>query len=277
MLKKKSFKIILIVFLLIAAVLSIMFVPKAFKTIDNSFSIMSHTKKAPVMVAHRGFSSVYPENTMLAFEGAIEYGFDGMECDIHTTKDGEWMIIHDDTVDKMTDGTGEVESFTADEIKKLTIDNGKGIEKYSELKVPAFGEYLELCEKYDIMPVIEIKKCDEKYLPSLKKMIDECEFKKAPVFISFNRDYLEGYRELDKDVSMLLLATQPTKDDVQWCIDNNAGLNFHFAHYAKCFGAISLAKKNDIQLAAWTVDNPVYEDVMVLCGVDIITTNKLVP
>lgn len=275
--KKKASKILLVLFSLAAVVLSIMFVPKAFRTIDNSLSVMSHTEKAPLMVAHRGFSSVYPENTMPAFEGAVEYGFDGMECDIHTTKDGEWVIIHDDTVDKMTDGEGNVEDFTFEEIEKLTIDKGHGIENYKQLKIPTFTEYLELCEKHDIIPVIEIKKCDVRLLPSLKKMIDETKFKKEPVFISFNKEYLEKYRELDERVDMFLLATRPDKEDVQWCIDNNAGLNFSHTHLAECFGAISLAKKNNIRLAAWTVDNTIYEDVMVLFGVEIITTNKLVP
>ena len=277
MLKKKILKVLLTVFLLLAAVASIIFVPKTFETIDNSFSVMSHTKKAPAMLAHRGFSGVYPQNTIPAFEGAIEYGFDGMECDIHTTKDGEWVVIHDDTVDKMTDGEGDVDSFTFKEIRELTIDAGNGIENYKDLKVPAFSEYLELCEKNEIVPVIEIKKCDEKYLPALKKMIDEAELKKEPVIISFNRDYLEKYRKLDKDVSMYLVATRPTKDDAQWCIDHNAGLDFHFAYYAICMDAIRLAKKNDVKLASWTIDNPVYEDVMVLMGVETITTNKLVP
>ena len=275
--KKKALKILLIFFLLIVAILAVIFVPKTFSTIDNSFSVMSHTEKAPLMVAHRGFSAIYPENTIPAFEGAIENGFDGMECDIHTTKDGEWVIIHDDTVDKMTDGEGEVESFTLKELQKLNIDGGHGIENYKNLKIPTFKQYLELCEKYDIIPVIEIKKCDVKLLGSLKKLMDKTKFKKEPVFISFNREYLEKYRELDKDVSMFLLATQPNKDDVQWCIENNTGLNFCYAYLGKCIGAISLAKKNNIRLAAWTVDNPIYEDVMVLCGVEIITTNKLVP
>lgn len=278
MLKKKSFKVVLLVlFLLVISTLSIVFVPDFFDTIDNSFSIMSHTDKAPKLVAHRGLSSVYPQNTIPAFEGAIEYGFDGMECDIHTTKDGKWVIIHDETVEKMTDGEGAVADMTSEQIQSLTIDYGNGIENYKELKMPTFEEYLSLCEKHDIIPVIELKNCDEKYLPDLKEMIDSCKFIKEPVLISFNRDYLDAYREMDGEINMMLLATTPTKEDVQWCIDNNAGLNFNFASLIKCIGAVGMARENGVTLAAWTVDSPVYEDVMVLFGVEYITTNKLLP
>ncbi len=277
MLKKKWVKILLVIFVLILALLSIVFLPGKFPTINNSVSISSHTKKAPLMVAHRGLSGIYPQNTLPAFQAAVDYGFDGAECDIHTTKDGKWVIIHDDTVDAMTNGTGDVEGFTFEEIRKLQIDAGNGIENYPDLIIPTFEEYLEICSNADIMPVIEIKKCDEKYLFELKEIIDSYTFKKAPVLISFTRQYLQKYRELDSEIGMMLLASSPTEDDVNWCVEYNAALNFHFFSLAKCYKAISLAKKNDITLAAWTVDNPVYEDVLVLFGVEIITTNKLLP
>ena len=278
MLKKRAVKILIILFaVMIIGTVAIVAGPKLFKTINNSVAISSHTDKAPLMVAHRGLSSVFPQNTVPAFEGAVEYGFDGVECDIHTTKDGKWVIIHDDTVDKMTDGTGNVADFTLKELRNLTIDFGNGIENYESLKMPTLEEYLEVCENADIIPVIEIKKCEEKYLESLKEMLGNYKFRKAPVLISFERSYLEVYRELDSEIEMLLLATEPTTQDVQWCIDHKAGLNFHFANLAKCISAISMAKSNNIKLAAWTVDNPVYEDVMVLFGVEIITTNKLLP
>lgn len=58
--------------------------------------------------AHRGFSGKYPENTMLAFEKAVEIGADGAELDVQLTKDGEVVIIHDETIDRTTDGKGYV-------------------------------------------------------------------------------------------------------------------------------------------------------------------------
>ncbi len=62
--------------------------------------------------AHRGFSGKYPENTMLAFEKAVEAGADGIELDVQLTKDGEIVIIHDETIDRTTDGKGFVADYT---------------------------------------------------------------------------------------------------------------------------------------------------------------------
>lgn len=64
--------------------------------------------KTMLNIAHRGFRSRYPENTMLAFRKAVEAGCDGIEFDVHLSKDGEAIIIHDETVDRTTDGTGLV-------------------------------------------------------------------------------------------------------------------------------------------------------------------------
>ena len=73
--------------------------------------------------AHRGFSGKYPENTMLAFEKAVEIGVDGIELDVHLTKDNELVIIHDEDIKRTTNGEGLVKDMTLEELKKLfTID-----------------------------------------------------------------------------------------------------------------------------------------------------------
>ena len=68
--------------------------------------------------AHRGFSGKYPENTMLAFQKAIEVGADGIELDVQLTKNGEVVIIHDETIDRTTDGKGYVVDYTYEELSK---------------------------------------------------------------------------------------------------------------------------------------------------------------
>ena len=69
--------------------------------------------------AHRGFSGKYPENTMLAFRKALEAGADGIELDVQLTKDGQVVIIHDEKVDRTTNGTGNVRDYTLEELRKL--------------------------------------------------------------------------------------------------------------------------------------------------------------
>ena len=75
-------------------------------------------------IAHRGFKGAYPENTMLAYEKAVETGADGIEFDVHLTKDGELVIIHDETLERTTDGKGLVKDKTLYELKKLNASKG---------------------------------------------------------------------------------------------------------------------------------------------------------
>lgn len=257
--------------------LLIIVAPMTAKTIDNSFSISAHTKKAPIMVAHRGLSSLAPQNSLPAFELSAEYGFDGCEFDVHTTKDGKWVVIHDDTVDAMTNGEGNVADFTFEEIRALTLDSGNGIENYEGLTVPTLEEALEICVKGNVFPVIEIKSCDVKYLPELKETVDSFDLGEKAVLISFEREYLEKYRELDGDMQMLLLTAAVTDEDIDWCISHKAGINFFYANLYKSAPALKLAREKGIKIGVWTVDNTVFEDIMVLFGAEIITTNKLLP
>jgi glycerophosphoryl diester phosphodiesterase len=71
------------------------------------------------VMAHRGYSGKYPENTMLAFEEAAKTGADGIELDVQLTKDGQVVVIHDERIDRTTDGSGWVKDYTYEELKKF--------------------------------------------------------------------------------------------------------------------------------------------------------------
>ena len=76
---------------------------------------------------------------------------------------------------------------------------------------------------------------------------------------------------------MLYLANEPTKEDIDWCVENSFGINYNHLCLHKCFGAIRYAKEKGITIAAWTVDNNFFADIMVLFGAEYITTNKILP
>ncbi|MBR5438519.1 MAG: hypothetical protein IKV21_06340 [Clostridia bacterium] len=280
---KKILKRVLISLTVIILLLVLIFVPcKVATTVSDGLSLSSHFKDAPLLVAHRGFSSVAPENTTTAFYDACEAGFDGYEFDIHTTKDGKWVVIHDDAVDKMTDGTGNVEDLTFEEIRRLKVDGGNGNEDFEYLAekpiVPTLEEALEYAQEYDIVPVIEIKKCDTALLPTLKECLDKTGLSEKAIIISFNSEYMELYREIDPDIQMqFLVNSKLTKEDVDWCIRNNFGIDFNHLFLILYPDVLKYARDNGVKLSAWTVDNTVFKDVMVLFGVDSITTNKIKP
>ncbi|MCM1363378.1 MAG: hypothetical protein NC215_00140 [Ruminococcus sp.] len=276
--KKKSKKI-LTAFLVIIAVIAVVAIPQRIsKTVTSDLSIAKICKNEPLYAAHRGLSSLYPQNTIPAFEAAVEAGYYAFECDVHTTSDGEWVVIHNDTVDAMTNGEGEVESFTFDEIRALSIDNGNGIKNYENLKVPTLEETLSVCDGNDIIPIIELKKCDVKYFPSFIKALEEHDLLKKVVIISFTFDYLTELQKLNPDLRMMYLIKTPTKETVDMCVEHgNMGIDFYGTNLIACTGAIKYAKEKGLELGAWTIDNTLSMDVLRMAGVDLITTNRIIP
>lgn len=267
------------IIVLVIAVLAVIFyvVPVKAETINSTILLSSYTQSDMKFIAHRGLSSLYPENTIPAFEGAAECGFEAFELDVHTTKDGEWVVIHDEIVDHMTDGQGAVKDLTLKELSKLRIDSGKHIEDFDNLGIPTLRETLDICKEMGIVPVIEFKGGDLKYLPDLKALLDEYKLSDDAAIISFYKDYLEEYRKLDSEIEMLYLAVAPTKEEIDWCAENNFGINFNCYCLYKSFPAVMYAKEKGITMGAWTVDIPIIADVMALLGVDYLTTNKIIP
>ncbi len=92
-------------------------------------------------LAHRGFSSQYPENTMIAFEQAYQAGADGLELDVQLTRDGEVVIFHDKMIDRMTNGSGTLSDLTLRDIKWVSID-GLMQDGLPRQKIPTLEEYL---------------------------------------------------------------------------------------------------------------------------------------
>ncbi len=112
--------------------------------------------KKTLNIAHRGLSGLYPENTMLAFQKAVELGCDGIETDVQLTKDGVPVICHDEDLDRTTNGKGLLCNYTLEELMKL--DTGiKFGEEFKGLKIPTLEEFLKYVSDKDIIINLEIK------------------------------------------------------------------------------------------------------------------------
>lgn len=99
-----------------------------------------------VVVAHRGDHTEAPENTLTAYRNAIKNGVDYVEIDLRTSKDGELVIMHDGTINRMTDGKGAVRDFTLAELKKRIVAD-KGHPNWKTETIPTFEEVLNLCRE----------------------------------------------------------------------------------------------------------------------------------
>lgn len=107
--------------------------------------------------AHRGAEGRAPENTLKAFEIANEMGFDGYELDTQVTSDGHWVLMHDETVDRTTDGTGKVKDMTLEQIRSLNIDAGNFVRWHIGLKVPLLKDVLLFAKKHRKKVYAEVK------------------------------------------------------------------------------------------------------------------------
>lgn len=110
-----------------------------------SFSQQSFSKNKIIVIAHRGDHTNTPENTLKAFENAISSGVDFIEVDLRTTKDGELVVMHDETVDRMTDGKGKVCDLIFHEIQRLNVHD-KNHPEWGSHPIPTFAEVLKLCK-----------------------------------------------------------------------------------------------------------------------------------
>lgn len=161
--------------------------------------------------AHRGCSQRYPENTLTAFSKAVEIkGLAGIELDIQMTKDGEIVVIHDERVDRTTDGIGYVKDLTYLQLRKLTIETGKGQKE----RIPSIEEVLDLIQdkmRAGLLLNIELKNSVVSYLGMEDKilgLIAQRELQEYVVYSSFYIGSLCKLREFNADISLGVLDTK---------------------------------------------------------------------
>ena len=163
-------------------------------------------------IAHRGFSGKYPENTRRAFVAAVEEGkADGFESDVHLSKDGEPVIIHDDNLGRTSDGKGPVGEHTFADLRKLDIGAWKGREFAGE-RIMHLDELLELVLEHNKLLNLEIKNYEVFYRGIEEKVIDRIRAMGAAdrVFLSsFNHPSMKRCKEIDPEIPAGLLYGQP--------------------------------------------------------------------
>lgn len=158
--------------------------------------------------AHRGCSQMYPENTLLAFEKAMQIdGLTGIELDIQLTRDGHIAVCHDERVDRTTDGIGSVCEYTLAELKKLRIDATEGRTE----RIPAMDEVLDLLEerlRSGLKLNIELKNSRNDY-PGMERkiieMIHRRSLQESVVYSSFSALSIDRIKQIDPDADTGIL------------------------------------------------------------------------
>lgn len=223
--------------------------------------------------AHRGFSGKYPENTMLAFSKAIEIGADGIELDVQLTKDNVPIIIHDEKIDRTTNGTGFVVDYTYEELKQF--DASYIFKDFGFNHIPTLEEYFELVKDYDIITNIELKTGINEYLGIEKIVLDlirKYNISEKIIISSFNHFSVLRMKELAPDMKYGFLSED-------WIIDagtyvSNQNVSCYHPRYNNLIpSVIKDLKENNLEINTWTVNEEKDMRYLIENGIDAIIGN----
>jgi len=173
-----------------------------FSAVLGTMSAAAPEMIAPLFAAHRGGAALWPENSLLAFRNALALGADFLELDVHLSRDGEVMVIHDATLDRTTDGSGPVREHTAAELRALHLQDGGGAPTAEP--VPTLDEVVALAAAGQRQMLLEIKTDDRKRrYPGIEEkvmaVLDRHRFTSFAIVMAFERETWRRVREIRPD------------------------------------------------------------------------------
>ncbi len=233
------------------------------------------TRTKPMIIAHRGLSGYYPENTLLAFQEALKLPIDAVEFDVRRTKDGVLVVIHDETVDRTTNGSGYVGSFTLDEINKLDAGSWKGKE-FAETHITSLDETLEVLDRQSVL-VIEIKEPGtESQIIETVKRYNALEWINL---VSFHANAIASAKKIEPHISCALIGGKSIGASDNTFFDFvhatlGCDANSVMVHYSTLTPKrVHYCHKRFLSVGTWTVDDKNLAERLILMGVDAIASN----
>ena len=229
--------------------------------------------------AHRGNNADFPENSSMAMKKVIRHKFS--ECDVQTTSDGKWVVMHDATVDRMTNGTGRVDSFTYEELRKLRIDTGNNLATLPDWEkvIPNLDEALKYNRMAGTIPMIEIK-VDEGTTytdEELADFVNQLKLNKLDkggcIVISFSADVLRKLRSLSETLEIMWVTYDMSDATLNTCKELRMHVDPQYSHETVTRSQIQKYHDNGLLVSVWTCPDNKFAD-MEDRGVDIITTNS---
>lgn len=240
-----------------------------------SNSILSNGK--PHLIAHMGYHVAYPENSLPAFIQAGKLGYWGIETDVQQTSDGYYVLCHDITVDRTTNGSGTISSMTLAEVRALHLIG------YDDLKIPTLNEYLAICKHYGCVPFMEIKSTVPNNTTAYGDLINAVkEFGYTNDFVFIGSKYsLVNFRAVNDDVPFMPVFQNGVSSsfDIEYnevAGYTNIGMDWDFLLGLDLDHAKLLHNNNMVygSFVANTIDDVILAFEK---GVDLVTTDTVLP
>lgn len=240
----------------------------AFFTAAGGMFGMAAPENNVSMMAHRGYSHKYPENTALAFEQAAKHGAEGVETDLRVTKDGVYVLSHDDSVE-LSDGS--VLSVADNTFADLTAKPLKNKKTKDEVYLCSYSEFLAVMKEYGLEFYIEFKVlCTEELACAVfSEAAEEYDISKC-IFESPRFDDVLLVRGLFPDMPVMFVIGD-RETDYKRCVGN--GISADIQYYALTEEIVAEFHENGLKVGAWTCDNRFCLEYAKSLGVDYIESN----
>ncbi len=235
----------------------------------------------PLIIAHRGLKKHYPENTISAFDAAIENRAVMIELDVSLSKDREVVVIHDDTLDRTTNGTGLVCDYTLAELKEL--DAGSWFSKeFKNEKIPTL---IEIFEKYvdkttiniEIKPeAFEVDAQEDSIEKQIIKLLREFNCFNSTIISSFEKRIIHRISQMPDKPLLAFLSEEPADSNVLAFIKDNDIFSWNPDYTVITQEQISLMHENGVKVFSFTVNDKATANRLLKMGVDGLFTDDIV-
>lgn len=228
------------------------------------------------MIAHRGVSGLECENSIAAFVAAGNRSYVGIETDVHITKDGKFIIIHDDNTNRVTGIDMSVEDSNMNELrlhqlKNLTYNHDN---TRSDLYMPKLHEYIEVCKHYEKIAVLELKNpMSENVINDICNEIKDYGYLQNTIFISFVWDNLVVVKNMYPSQQVQFLTTTCDDQLIEKLCENKFDLDILYTEVTN--ELVEKLHEKNIKINCWTCDTVEDAEKLKQYGVDYITSNIL--
>ena len=231
----------------------------------------------PRVIGHRGAAAYAPENTLVGFQVAAQQGVTWVEFDVRLTKDGVPVLLHDDDLDRTTNGVGPVANTTIDEIKKL--DAGSWFDKkFTGQRVPTLAEALDVVHECGMTPNIEIKANEREHWHT-GRIVGEAlndlwpPSRRPPLVSSFKIRSLAGFRQARPDLPVALNVWR--RPHFEWVLGARilSCVSVHFSAAHVTDRQIAEVKAAGRRVVCYTVNDALVAEALYARGVDAVFTD----
>ena len=229
------------------------------KYVEAPKGVINRVETAVSGVAHRGYSLAAPENTLSAYRLAAQRGFLKAECDIRFTSDGIPVLLHDGSIDRTSNGTGNIASMTLAQARQYDYGSWKSNEFAGE-QIPTFEEFIALCREISLHPYIEIKEgltADKAQL--LVSIVKKYGMLNKVSWISFGYDSLTAIKNVDANARLGYVVNAVDSTIITNALNLLTGTNEVYinCNYVNANdAAVNLCMNANLPLEVWTVNNP---------------------